>query len=110
MLQVWRTSRGFAQKFADDFAVKSADNGGDVPTQRRVGYLPQRPPARTPYEIIQAHRPGIGRIASAVDGGAGAGPHHRRGGTDDRRRIRLRPADEERRRTGGGGAKPPPRG
>jgi hypothetical protein len=35
---VWRIDRGFAQKFADDFTAKSADNGGDFssPAARRV--------------------------------------------------------------------------
>ncbi len=59
-------------------------------------------PARTPHEIIETHRFGIGRVVCAFDGSVCAGHHHRGGGPDDGWRIRVRPADEERRRTGGG--------
>src|SRR6478672_1702927 len=44
-------------------------------TPQRTGASRSDLPARTPHEIIKAHRPGIGRILCAVDSSACAGHH-----------------------------------
>src|SRR5258707_2089834 len=65
-------------------------------------------PARTPHEITETYRSGIGRVVCAVDGSVCAGLNHRSGGAHDGRRGRIRPANEEPRRYGGGGDPTPP--
>src|SRR5260221_798463 len=67
-------------------------------------------PARTPHEITETYRSGIGRVVCAVDGSVCAGLNHRSGGPDDGRRVRIPPANEKRRPYGGGRIPNPPPG
>src|ERR1700686_923064 len=98
--KVLRMNRGIARKLP----VTSRQNQATMGVTFEPGALPgtsrSDPPSRTPHEINETDRPGIGRIACAIDRSVGARHHHRCGGPDDRRRIRVRPPDEEGGRTG----------